>query len=334
MQFIDRCEHPGMKRFAQWIIGATMLCAMAQPTQAQQFPQRPITIVVGYAASGGTDLVARILGEQMGKQIGRPVLIDNKPGANGSIAATQVARATSDGYTLLMMGIGSTIAAALFRNLNYDPIKSFAPIGMVATQDLVIVAHPSLRITTLQELIAATKAKPNTIFFASPGVGSAQHVAMEGLKVTTGMQIDHVGFKGGGQAINAVISGEVPLGILGIVPVLPHIRSGTLKPLATTGAKRAALLPDVPTVREVGVAGFVALNWFALVAPAGTPASVIDRLHAEVAKAMRAPGMAERLAVMGVDVSLSDRPADLARFLREDLDKWPPIIKAGNITVN
>ncbi len=322
-----------MKRYLKWSTGAVLLAVAPMFAQAQQYPERNVNLVVPYSPGGVTDVIARMAGEKMSKQMGHAVVVENKPGAGGNIGAAVVAGAKPDGYTLLMMIDAGTIAPALYPNLNFDPIKSFAPITMLATGAHLVVANPSFGPNNLQQLIAAAKASPNTIFFASSGSGTSQHLGMERLKSATGMQIQHVPYKGGGEAIAALVSGQVPLGIIGIAPALPHIRAGTLKALAITSTKRSALLHEVPTVNESGVPGFDSFNWFALLAPAGTPAAITDRLHAEATKAMRSHGMSERLAALGVEVVLSDKPADLTTFLREDIVKWPPIIKASKIKV-
>lgn len=323
-----------MKTFLKRVAAAAMLAAATLSAQAQQYPDHPITIVVPYSPGGVTDVIGRLLGEEMGKQMGQAVVVENKAGAGGNIGNAFVAGSKPDGYTLLMMIDAGTIAPALYPRLSYDPIKSFVPITMLATGAHLIVAQPSFGPNKLQQLIAAAKAKPNTIFFASSGTGTSQHLGMERLKTATGMQIQHVPYKGGGQAINALVAGQVPLGMIGIAPALPHLRAGTLKALAITSARRSPLLPEVPTVSESGVPGFESFNWFALLAPAGTPAAITQRLHDEAVKAMRAPGMAERFAALGVEVTLSDKPADLTRFMREDIVKWPAIVKANNIRVD
>lgn len=322
-----------MQTFLKWLAGTAMLSAATLSVQAEQYPERAINIVVPFSAGGVTDVIGRTVGEKMSKQMGQPVLVENKPGAGGNIGAAFVAGSKPDGYTLLMLIDAGTIAPALYPKLNYDPIRSFAPITMLGTGAHLVVAHPSFGPSNLQQLISAAKANPNTIFFASSGTGTSQHLGMERLKTATGMQIQHVPYKGGGEAINALVAGQVPFGMIGIAPALPHIRAGTLKALAIASARRSALLPDVPTVSESGVPGFESFNWFALVAPAGTPSAITERIHAEASKAMRGPGMADRLAALGVEVTLSDKPADLTRFIREDIVKWPPIVKASNIKV-
>ncbi len=320
-----------MNTFLKWLAGAAMLSVATITVQAQQYPEKPITIIVPYSAGGVTDLIGRLIAEKMSKQMDQPVLVENKPGAGGNIGTALVARSKPDGYTLLMMIDAGTIAPALYTELDFDPIKSFAPITMLASAGQLIVAYPSFGPSNMPQLVAAAKAKPNTIFYAVPALGTSHHLGMEQLKAETGMQMQAVPFKGGGQAINALVSGHVPLGIIGIAPALPHIRAGTLKALAVTSAKRTAVLPDVPTVSESVAPGFESFNWFALLAPAGTPTAIIERLHSEAVEAMRAPGVKERLAALGVEVTLSDKPADLMSFMRKDILKWPPIVKASHM---
>lgn len=300
---------------------------------AQLFPTRSISIVVPYSAGGVTDVIARMFAQKLSDQLGKPVLVDNKPGAGGNIGTDLVARAAPDGYTILMMVDSNTIAPALYNKLNSDPINDFAPITMVAMGSHIIVAHPSFPVNNVKELLEYARKIPGEPY-ASSGNGTAQHLGMELFKMMGGIILQHVPYKGGGQAIGDVVGGQVKVAILGLAPVLPHIRSGRLKVLAVTGEKRSATLPDAATVAESGLPGFSTLQWFGAVVPAGTPAAVISRLNAEFRIAAQDSVILEKLSAIGMEARMSANPDDLSRFMKDDLLKWPPIVKAAGVKVD
>ncbi|HVE90322.1 MAG TPA: tripartite tricarboxylate transporter substrate binding protein [Burkholderiaceae bacterium] len=323
-----------MKLFRVMAAAASALFAMnAAPVLAQTYPTKPITIVVGFAPGGVTDVISRLFGQKLSEQLGQPVVVENKPGSGGNIATDFVARAAPDGYTLQMWLDSNTIAPALYKKLNHDPIKDFTHISLLAVGSHVIVAHPSFAPNNMKELIEYVKANPG-LPYASSGSGTAQHLGGEQLKTLAGIDMTHIPYKGGGQAINDVVGGQVKLAVLGLAPVLPHIKAGKLKALAVTGDKRSPALPGVPTVVESGVPGLTTLQWFGVVAPAGTPAPIVARLHAEFAKAAKDPVIIERINAVGLEMSVSAAPADLTKFLRNDMAKWPPIVKAAGATVD
>jgi len=323
-----------MKLFRAMAAAAITLFAVnVAPVLAQTYPAKPITIIVGFPPGGVTDVISRIFAQKLTEQLGQTVVVENKPGSAGNIATDFVARAAPDGYTLQMWLDSNTIAPALYKKLNHDPLKDFAHISLLAVGSHVIVAHPSFAVNNMKELIDNVKANPG-LPYASSGNGTAQHLGGEQLKMLTSIDMTHIPYKGGGQAINDVVGGQVKLAVLGLAPVLPHIKAGKLKALAVTGDKRSAALPGVPTVVESGVPGFTTLQWFAVVAPAGTPAPIIARLHAEFAKAAKDPMIIERLNAVGLDVNVSAAPADLTKYLRNDMAKWPPIVKAAGATVD
>ena len=316
------------------IVGAALVFAFwSAVTSAQSYPAKPITIVVPYAPGGVTDVLSRIFAHKLSEQMGKQVTVENKPGAGGNIGTDFVARSAPDGYTIVMMIDTNTIAPALYAKLNSDPIKDFAPITLVAIGAHIIVAHPSFPGNTVKDLIDYVKQHPGEPY-ASSGNGTAQHLGMERFKMMTGVNLQHVPYKGGGQAIIDLVGGQVKVAILGIAPVLAFVKAGKLKAIAVTGEKRSSTLPNVPTVMESGVPGFSTLQWFGALAPAGTPAPIIARLHAEFLKAAQDPGVVEKLAAISLDVRTSPTPEDLTRFMKEDMPKWPPIVKAAGVKVD
>lgn len=318
------------------VAGVAFFLALASPVMRAQpvsFPAKPITIIVPYAPGGVTDSISRIFAQKLSEQFGKPVAVENKAGAGGNIGTDFVARAAADGYTIVMMIDTNTIAPALYAKLNSDPIKDFAPISLLAVGTHIIVAHPSFPPNNVKELIDYLKQNPGEPY-ASSGNGTAQHLGMELFKMMTGTNLQHVPYKGGGQAINDVVGGQVKVAILGLAPVLQFIKAGKLKAIAVTGEKRTAVLPNVPTVMESGVPGFSTLQWFGALAPAGTPAPVIARLHAEFLAAAQDPVVIEKLAAISLEVRTSPTPDDLTRFMKADLPKWPPIVKAAGVKVD
>jgi tripartite-type tricarboxylate transporter receptor subunit TctC len=320
-----------MKTANRWLTAIAFAAVGSFASAQDAWPSRPITIVVPYSPGGVTDAISRTIAQPLSQALGQQVVVENKAGGNGLIGTDFVANAKPDGYTLVVMIDTNTIAPSLYPKLNHDPLKSFAPITMLAKASQIIVAHPTFAPNTLQELIAAARTSPAPIFYASAGNGTSHHLGMERLRLMTDAKLQHVPYKGGGQAVTDLLAGQVPVGIIGIAPALQHVKAGKLKALAVTGQKRSPVLPDVPTVQEAGIAGFESFNWFGLLAPAGTPQPIISRLHAEVTKVMRSAALAERFAAMPVEVTTSDRPADFAKFIAEDIAKWPPIVKAGNV---
>lgn len=255
--------------------------------------------------------------------------MENKAGAGGTIGTDYVARAKPDGYTLGMFLDSNTIAPALFGRLNSDPIKDFAPISMLAVGSHIIVAHPSFPANSMTELIQHAKSKPGEAY-ASPAQGTAQHLGMELIKLKAGVDLTHIPYKGGGQAITDVVGGQVKLAILGLAPALPFIRNGQLKPIAVTGEKRTSALPNVPTVGET-LPGVSTLQWFGVVAPAGTPPEAVQKLHQEFLAVSQDPEVQQKLAAVGLETRTSAQPSDLTRFMEQDLPKWPPLVKAAGL---
>jgi len=298
--------------------------------EPQNYPTKPIRVVVAFAAGGAPDTFARLIGQKLSEQVGQAVIVDNRPGATGNIGAEIVARAAPDGYTLFHATLSLAISPSFYRTLAIDPLKSFAPITMLASVPLVLVAHASLPVQSVRDLIAYAKANPGKIQYASVGVGSPQHVSAELLQSVTGAKLLHVPYKSGGAMAAAMLGGEAQLGLPAIAPALPHVKAGKLRAIAVTAVKRAAALPDTPTFAEAGFGRMEADNWNGLLAPAGTPKPLIERLHHEVTRAARSREIAEQFARQGAEVSLST-PEAFAATLKAEVEKWGKVVRAAGI---
>lgn len=318
----------------RWILSLTLWAAggmgLVPDAVAQQYPVRPIRLIVAWAPGGAPDIFARILGERLHAALGQPVIVDNRPGATGNIGAEIAAKAPPDGHTIFNATLSLAISPGFYRKLPFDPVKSFAPVTMLASVPLIFVVHPGLPVKSLAELIALAKSKPGSLNYASVGLGSPQHVSAELLQITGGGKLVHVPYKSGGAMATAVLSGEVQLSFVAIAPALPHVKAGRLRALAVTAAKRSPVVPGVPTFVEAGVPGFEVDNWNGILAPAGTPKRVIARLHAEVVKAGSAPDVAEQFARQGAEVRTSS-PEEFSKIIRVEVAKWAKVVKAAGI---
>jgi tripartite-type tricarboxylate transporter receptor subunit TctC len=289
-----------------WMVGAALAgpgWARAQST----YPNTPIRLIVGYSAGGAVDIVARTLGQSMAASLGQPFVVDNRPGAGTNIAVRLTIDAAPDGYTLMLAANALAANMALYQPQPFDAERDLAPIALVGRVPVVIAANPAAPYSTVTQLVAAAKAKPGRIAFASPGNGSTPHMAVELFAKAAGIDLQHVPYKGGAQAITDVIGGQVPLVAMNALEVQPHVKSGKLKVLAVLSARRTAIFPDVPTIAESGYPGFEASVWYGLVAPAKTPAAIVNTLHAEVQKALATPAMRERMTAVGGEVSPGTR---------------------------
>ena len=310
-----------------------LLCAVSTAGAQQPYPNKPIRLIVGFAPGGGTDILARALGQPLGELLGQQVTIDNRAGAAGIIATELGAKAAPDGYTLLVgSSAGFAINPNLMAKLPYDPVKDFAPVGLFATLSYALDVHPSLPAKTLQDFIALARAKPGAINYGSAGQGSSTHLAIEQFAMMAGVRMTHVPYKGNTPAMTALMSGEVAMVFDPVLTSTPMIKSGRVRALAVTTAQRSALLPDVPTVAESGVAGYESGNWFGIFAPAGTSKEIVERLNAAVNRAMARPEMKDKLTSQGAD-ALTGSPADLASLVQRELAKFAKIIKAAGVRV-
>lgn len=309
----------------------SVLCAMAGAVHAADtYPSRPIRMIVAYPPGGGTDQVGRVMAEQLTVTLGQNVVVDNRGGATGNIGTELAARAVPDGYTLLMGNVApNAVNVSLFKKLGFDPVKDFAPVSLVAITPNILVAHPSIPVKTIKELIAFAKAKPGTLNFPSAGVGSSSHLAGELLKSLAGISMVHVPFKGGGPALIAVIAGEVQVMFATMPAAMPHVKSGKVKPVAVTTAKRSQAMPELPTIAESGVKGYDASTWYGLLAPARTPQAIVTRLHGDTVKILAGPTR-QRLEAQGFEPD-GGTPAEFAAYIKSEIIKWAKVIKDAGI---
>ena len=308
--------------------------ACATPALAQGFPTRGLRIIVPFPPGGSTDLLARRLADKLTASLGQTVLVENRPGAGGTTGADLVAKSPPDGHTLLMGVTGSNaIAASLFPNLPYDPVRSFAPLSRLVSAPLVLVVNPAHPARDVAGYIAAARATPGALTYATPGNGTSMHLTGVMFGLAAGVELQHVPYRGSAQAMTDLISGQVQSAFADFLVALPMIRAGQLRALAVTSATRHPLLPEVPTMQEAGLAGFVAASWQGLFAPAGTPAPVLERLHAEVARAMALPEVRDSFAAQGFVVE-STTPAEFGPFIAAEVAKWAAVVRAGNVRVD
>ena len=299
--------------------------------QTARYPDKPIKILVGFAAGGGTDVAARILAQKMSEGLGQSVVVENRPGASGMIATEAVARSAPDGYTL-MVGSQTTLAVApiLYRKFSVDARKDFSAIAMVGISPLVLVVHPSVPAQSVKDVIAVARGKPGGIDFGSGGLGTTPHMAGELFAITAGIKMQHVAYRGEAPAINDLIGGQLHLMFANLSAVIGNVKGGALRALAVTGAQRSDAVPDIPTVAEAALPGFEAATWFALVAPAGTPRDVVARLNAEVQRILADAEVKQRFAALGMTAERST-PDALDAFFGAEVDKWSKVIKDADI---
>lgn len=316
---------------------AACLTLNALPAQAQtpgDYPSRPVTIIVPFAAGGASDLLARQLGKQLSAALGQSFVIENRAGAGGVVGARLAARAEPNGYTLVMgTNASHAIAAAVNPSLPYNPLTDFAPVSLVARVPQVVMVHPSVPVKTVPELVAYSKKNPGQLNFSSAGNGTPGHLGMELFKIMTGTDMLHVPFQGGNPALVALTGGQVQLLADNVSSALPQIKAGHVRPIAVTSTHRSSALPEVPTIAEQGVPGFESGSWFALFAPAGTPAPIIARLNAETVKALGDPAMRETLITQGAEPE-PDTPEALTALVRTDIDKWRDVANRIGLKMN
>ncbi|MBI4189850.1 MAG: tripartite tricarboxylate transporter substrate binding protein [Betaproteobacteria bacterium] len=307
--------------------------ALTATIAAAQYPSKPIRLIVPFSPGGGTDLLARLIGQRLSEALAQPVVIDNRAGAGGNLGIELTARAPGDGYTLVLVAGSFAIIPSLYHKLDYDPVRDFAPVGLVATIPYVIVSTPKLPAQTLKEFIALARAKPGQLNYGSGGSGTSGHLAAELFKISADINLLHVPYKGSVPAMTDVISGQLQLLFIGISASAPHIKTGRLRGLAIVAPQRSAVLPDVPTVGEAGLPGFDVTTWYGMLAPAATPAGIVQRLNRELTRIIQSPDTRERLAVLGADPA-TNSPAEFSSFIKQEIAKWHKAVQAAGLQAN
>ncbi len=314
-------------------VAAAVLGAMAASgaAHAQTYPTKPIRFIVGFAPGGATDIIARALAQKLSDAFGQQVVVDNRAGGGGTIAATMAAKSPADGYTMLM-GTISTLATnvSTYKNLPYDPLRDFAPVTLAAATPYFVTVNANLNVATLKEFIALAKAKPGQLNFGSSGAGGGAHLSMELFRAMAGLDMVHVPYKGAAIALTEVMAGQIQMSFTQPLVVLPHLKSGRVRALAITSAKRSTALPEFPTIAESGVPGYESSSWQGIVVPAGTPAAIVTKLHAELVKGLHARDIGERLAAEGTD-SGGNSPAEFGAYIKREIEKWARVVKSAGI---
>ena len=316
-------------------LAAAALAGIAGTASAQSaYPNKPLRFIVPFAAGGPTDVLARVIGQKLGESLGQPVVVENRPGAGGNIASDYVAKAPPDGYTLILGTVGThAINASLYSKLPFDTARDFAPIALVASATIVMVVHQSVPAATVKEFVALAKSRPHPFSMASPGSGTPQHLAGELFKTVTAVDMVHIPYKGAAPALNDILGGQVSVGFVSLPAALPHVKAGKLRALGVTAAKRSVVAPDVPTIAESGAPGYEVENWYGVLAPAGTPREIVNRLNAEIIKLLHAKDVKELLNNQGFEV-LHSTPDQFAAFSKTEFEKWAKLVKLSGATAD
>ena len=316
-------------RCAPYVMSSAALILMASAS-AQHYPTRPIRLVVPQSAGGSTDLVARPLAQRVAEAMKGSVVVDNRPGAGSTIGTDIVAKAPPDGHTLLAVAASFTMSPSLYKKLPFDPVNDFAPISLLSSLPNILVVHPALPVKSVKDLIAHAKAQPGKLNYSSSGMATGTHMSMELLKHMTGVSLAHIPYKGGAPSVTALISGEVQLCFATISTALPQVKTGRLRALAVSSARRAAAVPDVPTIAEAGVPGYDYASWIGLLAPAKTPAAIVTRWHTEVARVMQTPEMKTLLQHEGSE-AVGNSPVEFGNIIKSEVERWKTVSKAAGI---
>lgn len=297
---------------------------------AQEWPSRPIRFILPFPPGGGTDILGRLIAERLTANLGQAVVAENRGGAGGNVGAEAAAKSAPDGYTIVLVAPSLAISPSLYSKLGYDPVKDFAPVTLVATVPNVMITNPSVPARTLAEFIRLAKAKPGEMNFGSGGSGTSNHLAGELFNIVAGVKLVHIPYKGVNLAMNDVLSGRVQLVFIGIPAAAPHIKAGRLRALALVAPQRSSVLPDVPTVAEAGLSGFDVTTWYGILAPAGTPRPVVDRLNGELGKIMHSSELKERLEALATD-PVTSTPEEFAELIRREIAKWRDVVREAGI---
>ncbi len=316
-------------------VAGIALAALAVATPAQgNYPNKTIRMIVPFPAGGPTDIIARMVGQKLTDSMGQPVVIDNRGGSGGNIGADIVAKAAPDGYTLVMAIVGThAINPALYARMTYDPVRDFSPITKTGAATIVLVAHPSVPVKSIKDLIALAKTKPRQLTFGSPGSGTPHHLAGELLKTMAGIDLIHIPYKGAAPAVAELLGGQVNTVIVSLPAAFPHVKAGKLTALGVTSGARSAIVPEVPTFAEAGLGGYELENWYGLLAPARAPKAIIDKLNRETVKALQMPDVKERLNSQGFEIRTST-PDEFSAYIKSELLKWAKIVKASGAKVD
>jgi tripartite-type tricarboxylate transporter receptor subunit TctC len=307
-----------------------VLAFLAAAAAAQPYPSRPVRLIIPFPPGGSNDIVGRMIAAQLGERLGQPVIVDNRTGAGGTIGTDAAAKSPADGYMLLLVSTAYAFNTSIYKKLPYDPVASFVAVAILGTGPAVLVVHPLLPVNSVRDLITLAKQKPGQLNWAAAGVGSFQHLASALFKLQAGIDVVHVQYKGGGPAMMDLIAGHADVSMGSLIQMLPHIRSGKLKALGTTGATRSAVLPDLPTIAEAGVPGHEAANWWGIVAPAGTPPAIIERLHAELSVILTSAETKKRFEAEGAE-AVPMSPDEFGRFIQAETAKWARVVKEAGI---
>ena len=313
--------------YCRWFAVAAASLATIAPANAQ-YPAKPIRLIVPFPPGGGTDTLARIYGQKLGETAGQQVIIDNRPGGGTNIGAEIAAKAPPDGYTVLMGNVSHAINVTLYSRLNYDLVKDFAPISLLASTPNILVVHPSVPVKSVKELIALARARPGQLDYASSGSGSSAHLAAELFDNMAGVKMNHIPYKGGGPAVVALVGGQCSVGFATTPSVISHVKSGRMRGLAVTSAERSSSTPELPTISEAGVAGYEAGTWYGVLVPTGTSREIVARLHAESVKLLKLPDVKTRLDTAGFE-PIGNTPEQFGTYIRTEIEKWGKVVKTS-----
>jgi len=314
------------------LFAAPVFLFFCAPSVAQNYPAKPIRLILGFAPGGSTDLVARVVGQKMSESWGQQVIIDNRPGANGMIGADLVAKASADGYSLLLSSIGPMAINASLYKMPYDIVNDFAPVTYTGNVANLLVVHPAIPAMNVKELIALAKARPGQLTFGSSGTGGAPHMAVELFKLLTKVNVVHIPYKGGGPAMADLVGGQISGSFASMPSSIPFVQAGKLRALAVTALKRSPALPEVPTISEAGVPGFSVLDWQGLFTTAKTPPEIVNKLNAEVIRILALPDVIQRLSAAGVEIQTST-PKEWGDFVKSEIAKWSKVVKEAGVKV-
>jgi tripartite-type tricarboxylate transporter receptor subunit TctC len=321
-------------RYLALLLSCALLGAYGMSAAAEQYPTKPIRLIVPFPPGGTTDTVARLMAQKIGEALGQQVVVDNRPGAGGTIGTELAARSPADGYTILMGSITThAVNPALYSKLAFDPMKDFTPVSLIVSSPQLLAVHPSVPANTVKDFVALAKSKPGQLNYASAGAGTSPHLTFELFKSATGIDLVHIPYKGTGPAITELIGGQVQAMITGVVALMPHVKSGKLRGLGVTSAKRVAALPDLPTLQEAGLKDFEVSSWFGFFLPAGTPKPILDKLNAQVRKVLEMPDVQKRLVSQGAEPA-GNSSAEFARYVRTEMQRWGKVVRSTGVRAN